>query len=119
MAKPLSEYLRIRVVQAVEDGMSRRAAAERAATRAHHLSDQITLSTSEFRFDTSRRSQRNSVCAYRFEPFFVVNTNETLGRNPGFGGVSERIIYVTDPIKRDTTIYVTVTVYVQCRPQSS
>ena len=29
MAKPLSEDLRVRVVQAVEGGMSRRAAAER------------------------------------------------------------------------------------------
>jgi transposase len=29
MAKPLSEDLRVRIVQAVEDGMSRRAAAER------------------------------------------------------------------------------------------
>ena len=29
MAKPLSEDLRVRVVRAVEDGMSRRAAAER------------------------------------------------------------------------------------------
>ena len=33
MAKPLSEDLRVRVVQAVEGGMSRRAAAERSASR--------------------------------------------------------------------------------------
>lgn len=33
MAKPLSEDLRIRTVRAVEGGMSRRAAAERSASR--------------------------------------------------------------------------------------